>query len=37
MPSGDSAKTLKALSHHICMPNIAAMWLDVRRFAPEVA
>ena len=41
MPSADSAKGPTrhrgALPHHICMPNIAAMWLDVRRFAPEVA
>src|SRR5438552_15188679 len=27
----------RALSHHNCMPNIAPLWLDVRRFAPEVA
>ena len=37
MPSADSAKALRGLSHHNCMPNIAAMWLDLGRFAPEVA
>src|SRR4030095_1337135 len=38
VPTADSAKALEgALSHHICMPNIAAMWLDVRRIAYEVA
>jgi MFS family permease len=25
------------LSRQSCMPNIAAIWLDVRRFAPEIA
>src|ERR1041385_4930400 len=24
-------------THHICMPNIAPLWLDVRRLCPEVA
>ena len=36
LPTGDAAKARNPLPHHNCMPNIAAIWLDVGRWAAEV-
>ena len=37
IPTADAAKVRNPPLHHNCMPNIAAMWLDVGRLSAEVA